>query len=44
MPDILLRSHLLHNRQRTARRTVNNTGLRAVSFSPQETLYAIHNP
>ena len=31
-----------HNRQRTARRTVNNTGLRAVPFSPQETLYAIH--
>ena len=24
------------------RRTVNNTGLRAVPFSPQETLYAIH--
>lgn len=31
-------------KQRTARRTVNSTGLRAVSFSPQETLYAIHNP
>ena len=31
-----------HNRQRTARRTVNNTGIRAVPFSPQKTLCAIH--